>query len=55
MYLKKSLLFALLFSLSVTFADENEDSDEFTVQLNDSNFDELIKTNNFFVKFYAPW
>jgi hypothetical protein len=54
MYLKRGLLFAVLFALSATFA-EDEFDDEFSVQLNDSNFNELIKTNNFLVKFYAPW
>jgi thioredoxin domain-containing protein 5 len=52
MYLKSGFLFVVLIALS--FAND-EFEDEFTVKLNDSNFNELIKTTNFFVKFYAPW
>lgn len=35
-------------------ASEEKIADE-TIILTDDNFDEVIKTNNFFVKFYAPW
>lgn len=34
--------------------DEVVESDN-TIVLTDSNFDETIKTNNFFVMFFAPW
>lgn len=35
--------------------EENEIDSDTTIQLDDSNFDEILKTNNFFVMFFAPW
>jgi hypothetical protein len=49
MYLK---LFAFVLLLAGVSCDESADN---TIILTDSNFEETIKTNNFFVKFYAPW
>lgn len=35
--------------------DEAQNEIDSTIVLNDSNFDEVLKTNNFFVMFFAPW
>jgi hypothetical protein len=45
-------LFAFVLLLAGVSCDESADN---TIILTDSNFEETIKTNNFFVKFYAPW
>lgn len=51
----KLLVFAILF-LSAVICEEEEASEiDHTILLNDSNFDEVLKTNNFFIMFYAPW
>jgi hypothetical protein len=46
-------LFALVLLLAGVNCDDS--SADNTIVLNDDNFEETIKTNNFFVKFYAPW
>lgn len=52
---------ALLFALvsSVVCDEENnkigDKEEQFAIVLTDKNFDETIKTNSFFVMFYAPW
>lgn len=55
----KLFVFAILFIFSVigeeeANLDENNEVDA-TINLNDSNFEDVLKTNNFFVMFYAPW
>lgn len=46
----------ILFVIGVISAEEEGQKDEVdsTIVLTDSNFDEIIKTNNFFVMFFAP-
>lgn len=52
---------ALIFALvsSVICDEENNKIDdkeeEFTIILGDSNFEDTIKSNSFFVMFHAPW
>lgn len=46
-------LIAFVILLAGVTCDEAEPDS--TIILNDDNFEEVIKTNNFFVKFYAPW
>lgn len=49
-------LFALvIFLISAVNCEEEAQNEDSTIILNDSNFDEIIKTNNFFVMFFAPW
>lgn len=54
-------VFALLcvFVSCVVCNEENNKIDsqeeEFAIVLTDSNFDETIKENSFFVMFHAPW
>lgn len=51
----KFFAFVLLLVAAVNCEEETEKEVDSTIILTDSNFDEVIKTNNFFVKFYAPW
>lgn len=51
-------VFALVILLVSGLHCEEEDSAneiDNTIELTDANFDEVIKTNNFFVMFFAPW
>lgn len=48
-------LFALVLFLLSTVNCEEEPQNDSTIVLNDSNFEDVIKTNNFFVMFFAPW
>lgn len=50
-------LFALVLLLVTAVNCEEDEQNEIdsTILLDDSNFDEVLKTNNFFVMFYAPW
>jgi len=49
-------LFALvIFLISAVNCEEEIQNEDSTIILDDSNFDEIIKTNNFFVMFFAPW
>lgn len=47
--------------ITCVYCDENdlenneEEVADSTIKLTDDNFDEVIKTNNFFVMFFAPW
>lgn len=54
----KLFLFVVLLICGVNCEEEaqNEGNEvDSTIILTDSNFDEVIKTNNFFVMFFAPW
>lgn len=59
MYIKHLVVFVVLLIAVVNCEDEavnnSENEIENTIILNDSNFDEVLKTNNFFVMFFAPW
>ena len=48
-------LFSLAFASETEENVENVEEPDDTIILTDENFEETIKTNNFFVKFYAPW
>lgn len=51
----KFFVFAIFFLSTVICEDEEANEIDATIVLNDSNFDDVMKTNNFFVMFYAPW
>lgn len=46
------LLFALI---AIAVGEDDAQADSSTIVLTKDNFDEELKTTNFFVKFYAPW
>lgn len=59
----KLIAFIFLF-VSCAICDEGEENNnkidqeeetDFTKNLNDENFAETIKSNNYFVMFFAPW
>lgn len=50
-------MFALVILVvsAVSCEEEAQNEVDSTIVLTDSNFDETIETNSFFVMFYAPW
>uniref|UniRef100_U5ER38 Putative pretaporter n=1 Tax=Corethrella appendiculata TaxID=1370023 RepID=U5ER38_9DIPT len=50
----KFLIFASAF-LYLAAADADSEDDVHMIKLTNDNFDDEIKTNNYFIKFYAPW
>jgi hypothetical protein len=51
----KLFAFVILLIASVNCEEETEKEADATIILTDDNYEEILKTNNFFVKFYAPW
>lgn len=49
------LLVTCVFSEENDIENKEEEVADSTIVLTDENFDEIIKTNNFFVMFFAPW
>lgn len=49
------LLVSCVFSEENDIENKEEEVSDSTINLTDENFDEIIKTNNFFVMFFAPW
>lgn len=49
------LLVSCVFSEENDIENKEEEVADSTIILTDENFDEIIKTNNFFVMFFATW
>lgn len=51
----KLLTFVFLLITGLNCEDEAASEVDSTIVLSDSDFEDVIKTNNFFVMFFAPW
>lgn len=51
----KLFAFVILLISAANCEEEAQNEVDSIIVLDDSNFEEVLKTNNFFVMFFAPW